>query len=476
MKPGWRLRPVKLVADDRKFAHLSWLMLEAGYKIATANILGVLEAGLTTIRRVTGMQDVLPEDRPYWDLVLRAATSLAQLYGFQRIDVPVMEYTELFSRGVGTASDFFVQKEMYTILEDDGSSITLRPEFTAGIVRAFIEHGMSSWPQPVKVYSTGPIFRRERPQAGRFRQHTQFNPEIIGETDPAADVEIMMLARNLHRELGYKDLTFQLNSTGCPVCKPEYVATLKAFLTDNQDALGEVDRERMRRNPLRVLDSKEEGMDVLLAEAPHIIDYLCDDCATHFADLRGLLDALGQSYAINYRLVRGIDYYTKTVFELWDQAIGAQASLCGGGRYDGLSEAIGGPKAPAVGVGIGIDRIVIGLKAQGIEAPQPANTEVMVAHFGGPTKTVAVELVFALRQAGTAARIAFARNRRSMKSQMREANRLGVTYAIIIGESELAAGEVTVRTMESGQQTSVKSTDVADWLSDHHAVATEQKQ
>jgi histidyl-tRNA synthetase len=189
-----------------------------------------------------------------------------------------------------------------------------------------------------------------------------------------------------------------------------------------------------------------------------------------------LLDALGQSYAINYRLVRGIDYYTKTVFELWDQAIGAQASLCGGGRYDGLSEAIGGPKAPAVGVGIGIDRIVIGLKAQGIEAPQPANTEVMVAHFGGPTKTVAVELVFALRQAGTAARIAFARNRRSMKSQMREANRLGVTYAIIIGESELAAGEVTVRTMESGQQTSVKSTDVADWLSDHHAVATEQKQ
>jgi histidyl-tRNA synthetase len=386
-----------------------------------------------------------------------------------------MEYTELFSRGVGMASDFFVQKEMYTILEEDGSSITLRPEFTAGIVRAFIEHGMSSWPQPVKVYSTGPIFRRERPQAGRFRQHSQFNPEIIGETDPAADVEIMMLARNLHRELGYKDLAFQLNSTGCPLCKPEYVATLKAYLAEHQEALGEIDRERMRRNPLRVLDSKEKGMDALLAQAPHIVDYLCDDCAEHFADLRGLLDALGQSYIINFRLVRGIDYYTKTVFELWDQAIGAQASLCGGGRYDGLSEAIGGPKAPAVGVGIGIDRIVIGLKAQGIEAPQPERTEVMVAHFGGPTKTAATELVFALREAGMAARVAFARERRSMKSQMREANRLGVTYAIIIGENELAERAVTVRTMESGRQSLVPTADLVGWLNEHRIMADERK-
>ncbi|UCG25481.1 MAG: histidine--tRNA ligase [Chloroflexota bacterium] len=431
---------------------------------------------MTTIRRVTGMQDVLPEDRPYWDLVLKTATSLAHRYGFQRIDVPVIEHTELFSRGVGTASDFFVQKEMYTIVEDDGTSITLRPEFTAGIVRAFIEHGMSSWPQPVKVYSTGPIFRRERPQAGRFRQHSQFNPEIIGETDPAADVEIMMLARNLHRELGYKDLTFQLNSTGCPTCKPEYVATLKAYLAEHWEALSEVDHERMRRNPLRVLDSKEKGMDTLLAQAPHIVDYLCDDCAEHFADLRDLLDALGQSYTINFRLVRGIDYYTKTVFELWDQAIGAQASLCGGGRYDGLSEAIGGPKAPAVGVGIGIDRIVIGLKAQGIEAPQPAKCDVMVAHFGGPTKTAAIELVFALREAGIGARITFARERRSMKSQMREANRQGVTYAIIIGENELAEGAVTVRAMASGQQEPVPVTDLVRWLNQRGITAAERKQ
>ena len=425
---------------------------------------------MTTIRRVTGMHDVLPEDRPYWDLVVGTATTLAQRYSFQRIDVPIIEYTELFSRGVGTASDFFVQKEMYTISEGDGTSITLRPEFTVGIVRAFVEHGMSSWSQPVKVYSIGPLFRRERPQAGRFRQHSQFNPEIIGETDPAADVEIMMLAMNLHRELGYKDLAFQLNSTGCPECKPGYVTKLKAYLANHEDSLSEIDRERIRRNPLRVLDSKEEGMDALLAGAPHIIDYLCDDCADHFADLRGLLDALGQSYTINYRLVRGIDYYTKTVFELWDQAIGAQASLCGGGRYDGLSEAIGGPMAPAVGVGIGIERIIIGLKAQGIEAPRTAIPEVMVAHFGEETKTAAVKLVFALREAGVGARLAFARQRRSMKSQMREANRVGVVFAVIIGESELAQNAVAVRSMESGQQTLVPMDDLVDWINENRGL------
>jgi len=410
------------------------------------------------------MQDVLPEDRQYWDLILKTASGLAARYGFQRLDVPVLEYTELFSRGAGTASDFFVKKEMYTISEEDGSSMTLRPEFTAGIIRAYIENGMSSWPQPVKVYSTGPLFRRERPQAGRFRQHSQFNPEIIGEIDPAADLEIMMFALNLHRDLGYKDLTFQLNSTGCPECKPGYVAVLMDYLAQHEDKLGAVDKERMRRNPLRILDSKEEGMDALLAKAPHIVDYLCDDCATHFAELRGLLDELGQSYTINFRLVRGIDYYTKTVFELWDKAIGAQASLCGGGRYDGLSEAIGGPTAPAVGVGIGIERIIIGLKAQDIDAPAAPIPEVMIAHFGGDTKRAAVKLAFALREARIGVRLAFARKRRSMKSQMREADRAGVAYTIIIGENELANQSVTIRSMASGEQQTVAMTEIGIWI------------
>lgn len=410
------------------------------------------------------MQDILPEDRRFWDLIVQKVHDLAGRYGFQRVDIPIVEYTELFTRGVGKASDFFVNKEMYTIDEEDGTSITFRPEFTAGFVRAYLENGMASWPKPVKIYSIGPLFRRERPQAGRFRQHSQFNPEILGEDDPAADAEIMMLTADLHRELGYKALGFQVNSTGCPECKPRYVTQLKRYLERHLDALADVDRERLRRNPLRVLDSKEEGMDELLGDAPHIIDYLCEDCATHFAELRSYLDALEQPYTVNFRLVRGIDYYTKTVFELWDQAIGAQASLGGGGRYDGLAEAIGGPSTPGVGVGIGIDRLVIGLKKQGLEAPQPAEPPILVAHFGGETKTAAVRVTFSLRAAGIGTRLAFARGRRSLKSQLREADRRGAVYAVIIGDSELTQNAVTVRNMSSGEQLLVSGDDLASWL------------
>jgi histidyl-tRNA synthetase len=293
---------------------------------------------------------------------------------------------------VGEGSDFFVQKEMYTIEEDDGSSITLRPEFTAGFVRAYIQNGMGNWPQPVKLYTIGPSFRRERPQAGRLRQFSQLNCEILGEDDPAADVEIMMLAMSLFRDLGFKGLTFQFNSTGCPRCKPVYVEKLVVFLNDHLDKLADIDKERLAKNPLRVLDSKARGMDELLAGAPHIADHLCDDCREHFADVRGLLDALDQSYTLNFRLVRGIDYYTKTVFEVWQEGIGAQAALCGGGRYDGLAEGIGGPPTPGVGVGIGIERVALGMKEQGVEPAALAPQPVLVAHFGGATKTAAAQL------------------------------------------------------------------------------------
>ncbi len=410
------------------------------------------------------MQDVLPEDQRYWDFVIDKATDLAQRYGFQHIDVPIIEYTPLFARGMGTASDVFVQKEMYTIEEDDDTSITLRPEFTAGFVRAFIENGMMTWPQPVKLFSIGPIFRRERPQAGRYRQHSQFNAEILGELDPAADLEVMMLAMNLYRELGYTGLTFQLNSTGCPTCKPVYIQALTQYLADHQDKLAAIDKERLSKNPLRVLDSKEPGMDKLLAEAPHIIDHLCDDCTAHLADLRGLLEALDQSYTINFRLVRGIDYYTKTVFEVWAEGIGAQAAVCGGGRYDGLAEAIGGPSTPGVGFGSGIERIILGLQEQGIEAPATPQPTVLVAHFGGVTKKTAVTLTYQLRAAGIGVRLAFARDKRSLKSQMREANRWGVRTVLILGEDEVAAGMVTVRPLDGGDQTQIPLSDVVTKL------------
>jgi len=419
---------------------------------------------LATIQRVTGMLDVLPEDGRYWDWITGKAAELSTRYGFQRLDIPILEYTDLFSRGMGTASDVFVQKEMYTIDEPDGTSITMRPEFTAGVMRAYLENGMGSWPSPVKLYLMGPIFRRERPQAGRYRQHSQFNAEILGEMDPAADLEVMLLAMNLYRDLGYSGLSFQLNSTGCPVCKPAYIAELKSYLAAHEDELADIDRERLGKNPLRVLDSKEAGMDDLLAGAPHIVDYLCNDCAAHFADLRSLLDDLKQPYTINFRLVRGIDYYTKTVFEVWAEGIGAQSALCGGGRYDGLSEAIGGPAVPGVGFGSGIERIVLGLQEMGIEPPPEEQAPVLVAHFGGETKNTAVQLTYRLRDAGIGARLAFARDRRSMKSQMREADRKGATFVLVIGESEVENNTVTVRPLEGGDQVTIPASSLVDWM------------
>ena len=421
----------------------------------------------TNIQRVTGMPDVLPDERRYWDVIVMRAAELAALYGFQRMDPPIIEATDLFVRGVGTASDFFVQKEMYTIDESDGSSITLRPEFTAGFVRAYIQNGMSNWTQPVKLYTIGPAFRRERPQAGRLRQHSQFDCEILGDDDPAADFEVMMVAMNLYRSLGFQGLAFQLNSTGCPECRPAYVALLTEYLNQNIDKLAKIDLERLSKNPLRVLDSKEPGMDELLANAPHTADYLCADCAEHFAELCALLDKLGESYTINFRLVRGIDYYTKTVFEVWQEGIGAQAALCGGGRYDGLAEAIGGTPTPGVGFGSGIERIVLGMKEQGIEPEVVGPLPVFVAHFGGAAKVAAVDLTYRLRAANIGTRLVFARSPRSMKSQMREANRHGARYVLILGDDELAAGEVTVRSLdEGGGQSRVPLEDVVGWLAE----------
>lgn len=427
-----------------------------------------VEDTLTEIQRVTGMQDVLPADYRYWDMVIEKAREVAARYAFERLEAPVIEFTDLFERGVGTASDFFVQKEMYTIHEDDDTSITLRPEFTAGVVRAYVQNGLMVETQPVKLYSIGPIFRRERPQAGRYRQHAQFNCEILGETDPAADVEVMMVAMNLCSELGLQGLSFQLNSTGCPRCKPQYVQMLQAYLEEHWEQLAEVDRERMRRNPLRVLDSKEPRMEALLAQAPHIADHLCDDCADHFAELRCLLDALDVRHETNFRLVRGIDYYVKTVFEVWAQGIGAQAAILGGGRYDGLAEAIGGPSTPGVGFGCGVERVILALKETGIEAPPAAPPEVMVTHFGGETKVEALRLAMELRRAGIATVMAFARGRRSMKSQMREADNRNVRFTLILGEDELANNQVAVRPMFGGEQTMVARGNLVAWLQSHH--------
>lgn len=415
------------------------------------------------IQRLKGMQDVLPEDWRYWEYVMGEAKEVAGLFGFKRMQVPVIEDHTLFERGIGESADFFVQKEMYTIDEGEGELITLRPEFTAGVVRAYLQNGLANETQPVKVYLIGPIFRRERPQAGRYRQHSQFDIEIMGEMDPATDVEVMMTAMTLYRRLGYKGLGFQVNSTGCRECRPIYVDALRTFLAEYGDNLSAVDKERMTRNPLRVLDSKEEGMDELLAKAPHLIDYLCEDCETHFADVRNMLDELDQAYQINFRLVRGMDYYEKTVFEVWAEGIGAQAAVCGGGRYN-LAPEIGGHSVPCVGFGSGIERIILALKERGIEPPALPEPNVMITHFGGETKRAAHQLAYKLRAAGIGVYVAFARARRSMKSQMREANKRNVAYTLIIGQDEMENGVAQVRPMAGGDQVAVPQSELAEWL------------
>jgi histidyl-tRNA synthetase len=353
------------------------------------------------------MQDVLPEDRRYWDIVIETGTNLARRYGFHHIDVPVIEYTNLFARGMGEASDVFVQKEMYTIEEPDGSSITMRPEFTAGLVRAYIENGMASWPQPVKLFTVGPIFRRERPQAGRYRQHSQFDVEILGETDPAADLEVMMLAMNLYRDLGYKGLTFQLNSTGCPVCKPVYIEALKTFLAEHEGKLAAIDQERLQKNPLRVLDSKEAGMEALLARRPTSSTTCARTAPVIWPNLRGLLDALDQRYTINFRLVRGIDYYTKRCLKCGPKALARRRRCAAAAVMMGWRKRLAVNRRPASALAAVLSALSW-VSRNRVSLHRPPRSRPCWWLILAGTKETAVSLTYQLR-APALARLAFAR-------------------------------------------------------------------
>jgi len=413
-------------------------------------------------QRPTGTLDILPEDQHYWDHVRARARRLAELAGFERIDVPMFEATQLFARGIGAGTDV-VDKEMYTFTDKGGKQLTLRPEFTAGVMRAYIENGLHVHLQPVKLYSFGPTFRYDRPQAGRYRQFTQFNAEILGDQDPAADVEVMALVWDLYAGLGFRNLEFQLNSTGCPRCRPGYVTVLKSYYAEHLDEICEDCRRRLERSPLRVLDCKAGRCQSVIAGAPHFLDHLCDECAEHLHTLREYLDLLDRRYAINHRLVRGLDYYTKTVFEVWAAGIGAQAAVCGGGRYDGLIELLGGPPTPGVGVAVGLERIILVMKDLDVEVPSLPTPRVFVAHLGSRAKREALRLVHALRQADVGAWLSY--GERGLKSQLREAGKRGVRYAVILGEDELATGAATVRDMDAGEQVSVELAELVDWLS-----------
>ena len=410
-----------------------------------------------------GVNDILPADRPYWRYVTEQIHAVAALFGYQQIDTPILEKANLFTRAVGTGTDI-VDKEMYTFEDKDGEQVTLRPEFTAGVMRAYIEHGMQVLPPPVKLYSIGPIFRHEAPQAGRYRQHHQFNVEAVGELDPALDVELMSVAWTLLSRLGYRGLNFQLNSIGCPRCHPAYRAALVEYFGAHEGELNEVDRRRLRINPLRLLDSKEVGAQALLNGALHSTDYLCDECAQHFQALCGYLEALEMPYSINPRLVRGMDYYTKTVFEVWAEGIGAQAAVCGGGRYDGLIEELGGPPTPGIGFGMGIERVILSLKAQGILPPPLIAPQVQVSPLGDAARVAGMKLVRELRTAGIGALLAF--GKRSLKSQLRSADKAQVAFALILGDQELADQTVVVRDLAAGQQTTMAAAEVIPWLAE----------
>lgn len=399
-----------------------------------------------------GTADILPEDQHYWQLIREKADEVAVLYGYQRIDTPIFEDASLFVRSVGAGTDI-VEKEMYAFKDKGGESLSLRPEATAAVCRAYLEHGMQNLPQPVKLYTVGPFFRYDRPQAGRYRQFSQFNCEALGEADPLLDAEVIEVAWRFYEALGLEELTLQINSIGCRICRPAHRAALLEYYEGFMESVCKECRVRFERNPLRLLDCKEEECQRIAAGAPRTVDYLCEKCGEHFRQLQAFLNAAGIPFGVDNRLVRGLDYYTRTVFEVQPRVEGAQASLGGGGRYDGLIEELGGKPTPGIGFAAGLERVVINLKRQGIKPDSVPAPKVYMAYMGSRARETAWRAVGELRRAGVPAVIGF--GRRSLKSQLRQANTLGAKYAIIIGESEVERGEAVIRDMAQATQTTV---------------------
>ena len=396
-----------------------------------------------------GTADVLPQDQPYWRYVEGKAAHICHLCGYRHIDTPIFEDTRLFVRSIGDETDI-VKKEMYTFEDRSGTNMTLRPEGTAPVCRAYLEHGMHNLPQPVKLYYIAPIFRYERPQAGRYRQHHQFGFEAIGDIDPALDAEIIDMAWQFYASLGLEGFSLKLNSIGCPKCRPKYIEELKRHYVPYRTQLCRDCQTRLGRNPLRLLDCKQDSCQPAANSAPHSLDYLCSECTEHFKRLQGYLDLMGIPFEVTHRLVRGFDYYTKTVFEIQPKEEGAQSALGGGGRYDGLIEELGGKPTPAIGFAAGIERVILNIKKQTIAVPPLSHPDVFIAYVGQEAKKQALKLVVQLRKAGIGATTPF--GDRSLRSQLRQANTLGVNQTLIIGEEEIRTDTVLLRDMTKAEQ------------------------
>ena len=404
-----------------------------------------------------GTADILPEDWPYWKYVRDAAERVCESFGYRRIETPIFEHAGVFLRTSGESSDI-VAKEVY-LFEDRGHDmLALRPEGTANVMRAYIEHGMASLPQPVRLFYIGPNFRYDRPQAGRYRQHTQLGVEAVGDADALLDAEVIDLLVTLFRELGLSEFTVKLNTIGDQTCRPAYVDALRSYYRPLLSQVCDDCRMRFEKNPLRLLDCKEQRCQSAVAGAPRLHGHLCDACREHFARLRAYLAALDITYVIDEQLVRGIDYYTRTVFEFHPHEEGAQSSLGSGGRYDGLVELLGGPPTPGVGFGTGFERLIINIKRQGVSVPPTPAPSLYIAHLTPGAALAAVKLGRAARLAGLQVVVAAAG--RSLKAQMRHADAKGAAFAAIIGADELASGEATLRNLADHSERRVRLDDL----------------
>jgi histidyl-tRNA synthetase len=415
---------------------------------------------------IKGVRDILPPESALWNRVEQAARDVFATYGFAEVRLPIFEETELFARSIGADTDV-VSKEMYTFDDRDGSTVTLRPEATASVVRAYIEHGMQTLPGDVKLYCMGPMFRRERPQKGRYRQFYQIDAEVLGQSDtPGIDAELIeMLLAFLDRS-GLEQHTLYINSIGCKECRPKYVEKLRAELVKVKDQLGADSQRRIETNPLRVLDSKVPEEQPVIEKLPRIADSLCDDCRKHFAALKDQLKLRGIAYEENWRLVRGLDYYMRTTFEITAPGLGAQNAVCGGGRYDGLVELLGGPPTKGIGFALGTDRLILALQEAG-KGKTASQIDVFVAWLGAAAYPMAVRVSRTLRNAGFA--VELPHDEMKFKKSLGLADRLGARFAVILGDDEAASGTCTVKRLADAKQEKIAESALVDHLRQHSA-------
>ncbi|MBQ8747292.1 MAG: histidine--tRNA ligase [Clostridia bacterium] len=413
------------------------------------------------IRKPRGTMDIMTPDVYIWNHIEDTVRDVARRFGFGEIRTPTFEELGLFHRGVGETTDV-VQKEMYTFEDKEGRVFALRPEGTASVVRAVLENGKCSDTMPLKLFYLISCFRYEKPQAGRSREFYQFGTEMFGAADPSADFTVIALADTIIKELGIKDVALHINSIGCPHCRPAYRARLISYFEENEDKLCETCRQRLHTNPLRVLDCKNETCAKLAAEAPTTVDNLCPECADHMTALRRYLDAAGIAYTVDPHIVRGLDYYTRTVFEFIAGGIGAQSTVCGGGRYDGLMEQLGGPSMPGIGFGMGLTRLILAMEQSGVTPPAAPRPEVYLAPMGDAAKAVALTVTQNLRAKGIYAECDIMS--RSLKAQMKYADKIGARRTLILGDSEIESGKAQLRNMENGTQKEISLTDAAEIL------------